>query len=211
MDADEFTATVREECERELDRLGSEKALVAATAARLDREHVLASAARAELRAVETFESWAASESAEAARAAFVDAAEREREHADRVVALLDEDVEPDPDADPLHEYLRGLDSTAERVAAGMVGRPMVTDRTLLQTINFFVNESDERTADRFRELRGETREMVEEGARLLEEVCEGDDDWERAEEAAVEVVERAYEEYAETLEGMGVDPRPVC
>ena len=47
-------------------------------------------------------------------------------------------------------------------------------------------------------------------GATLLETLCDPDDE-ERAVTAAIEAVEAAYREYAETLEAMGVDPKPVC
>ncbi|MFC6836878.1 rubrerythrin family protein [Halomarina ordinaria] len=209
MDPDTFVSTVRAECATELDRLGSEKALVATTAAHLDREHVLTAAARAERRAATTFETWAEREDEAAAREAFERVADRERQHAARVEDHLDGEVEATADA--LHEHLRGCDSTVERAAAGMVGRSLVTDRTFLQTINFFVNESDEAAANLFRELRSETDEQVEDGAALLDDLCGRDEDWERAREAAVAVVELAYEEYADALEGMGIDPRPVC
>lgn len=209
MDAAEFTTTVREECDRELSRLGSEKALVAATAARLEDERVLGSAADAEQRAIETFEEWSATEADDEAQAAFERVLERERDHLDRIAERLEE--RPEPEVDELHAHLRGLDDTVERVAAGIVARSMVASRSLLQTINYFVNESDESTAELFRELRAETDEQVESGARLLAELCTEDAQWERAETAAVETVRIAYEAYADTLEGMGIDPRPVC
>lgn len=210
MEPQSFVASLRETHGTELDRLGSEKALVAATDAQLDRERVLAAAAAAELRAAETFERWAADESDADARAAFERVADAERDHADRIRERADGAADL-PATDALHDYLRGLDDTVERVAAGMVARPMVASRSLLQTINFFVNESEEPTADLFRELRAETDELVESGADLLADRCAGDADRERAREAADEAIERAYEEYADSLEGMGIDPKPVC
>ena len=224
MDAAEFTATLRDEKSTELDRLGSEKALVASTAAQLDTESVLAAAARAEARAVDTFEAWADSESDDGARAAFERVAAAEREHYERIAGRLDgepplapgesdgdTDTDADADGDGLHAYLRSLDDAVERVAAGMVARPMVASRSLLQTINFFVNDADESSAALFREVRSETDAMVEEGVDLLDALCEDEEDWERAERAAGAAVDRAYESYAETLENMGVDPKPVC
>jgi hypothetical protein len=218
MDATEFTATVRERRGTELDRLGSEKALVAATSARLDAEHVLAAATETEARAVETFEAWASDARPDAAgdadpRAAFERVADAEREHYERIVERLDDPdaVDASPDADAVHAFLRDLDDPVERVAAGMVARPMVASRSLLQTINFFVNEADESSAATFREIRAETDAMVDEGADLLESLCTTDEEWTRAEEAASETVARAYEAYAETLDGMGIDPKPVC
>lgn len=218
MDASEFTATVREERATELDRLGSEKALVAATDARLDADRVLASAARTERRAAETFDRWAESAATDEVRDAFERVADRERAHHDRIAEhvdgtedadAVDADAAADPDA--LHAYLRELDDSVERVAAGMVARPLVASRSLLQTINFFVNEADESAAATFREIRSETDAMADDGAELLESICGSDDDWERAERAALETVDRAYREYADSLENLGIDPKPVC
>jgi len=212
MDGDTLVETVRDRMETELDRLGSEKALVATTAARLDRERVLESTLAAEHRAAATFGAWAEDEGDPDARAAFERVADLERDHADRVAGLLDgpaSDSDSDPDA--LHTHLRGLDATPERVAAGLVARPLVSDRSLLQVVNFFVNEADEAAADVIRDLRSETTALVDDGTALLDDCCTDDADWERALEAATETVAVTYEEYAETLRGMGVDPAPVC
>lgn len=209
MNAAEFTATLREECDRELDRLGSEKALIATTAAQLEDERVLESAARAERRAIQTFEGWSTTESDAEARATFERILGQERDHFDRIDAHLD--GTPEAEEDALHTYLRDLDDAIERVAAGVVARSMVASRSLLQTINYFINESDESTADLFREIRRETDEQVESGADLLDDLCTDDDQWERARAAAVQTIQIAYEEYAESLEGMGIDPKPVC
>ncbi|MEF8937172.1 MAG: rubrerythrin family protein, partial [Halovenus sp.] len=75
---------------------------------------------------------------------------------------------------------------------------------------NFFVNEADTTAAEIFREIRAETDEQVDTGASVLAEICDADD-WERAERAAEEAIEVAYTEYAETLDEMGLDPKPVC
>ncbi|MFC7172975.1 hypothetical protein ACFQL0_05665 [Haloplanus litoreus] len=89
MDGDTLVETVTGDRATELDRLGSEKSLVATTAARLDRASVLAAADAAERRAAETFAAWAADESDDAARAAFERVAAQERDHAERVADLL--------------------------------------------------------------------------------------------------------------------------
>jgi len=210
MDGSEFVEEVRSANEGRLARLGSEKALVATTAGSLDRETVLETAVAAETRAVETFDQWAGDETDDDARSAFEAERAREREHRDRVLELADgSPTEADPD--PLHEHLRDLDETVERVAAGLVARPLVASRSLLQVINFFVNEGDERAAALFRELRAETDEQVERGGEVVATVCERDDDRERAVAAASAVVDLAYDEYAGSLEGMGIDPKPVC
>ncbi|WP_254838971.1 rubrerythrin family protein [Natronomonas marina] len=209
MDGADFLETVRESNATALERLGSEKALVAVTDAALDRERVLETAAAAEARAVATFEAWTDDEADDRAREAFREVAASERDHYDRVCALGDV-AAPDPPADALHAYLRELDDTVERAAAGLVARPLVASRTLLQVISFFINESEAGAADVFRELRAETDEGVEAGAAVVAGVCD-DADRERAETAAGRAIEAAYGEYVDSLEGLGIDPKPVC
>lgn len=225
MNGEEFLATLREERGTHLDRLGSEKALVAWTDATLESEPVLVAAAGTVARAVDTYETWAEDEADERARAAFADVAARERNRYERILdatdgAAADPSADPSPDpfqaasADPVYDYLGRLEGTVERVAAGLVGRPLVDSRTFLQVVNFFLNEGDTGKTELFREIRGETDDLVEEGATLLDGVCDTDrdtGDWERAREAADETIGLAYREYADTLEGMGLDPKPVC
>ena len=206
----EVADAIEEETTTELDRLGSSKALVAATTADLEREPVLSAAAAAEARARETFEAWADDEANAEAREAFAAVAETEADHYDRVVALFDADPAA-PDSDALHEYLRGLDDTAERVGAGLVGRSLASSRSLLQFVNFFVNEGARTEADLFRELRADTDATVERGVEVLDAVCADAADYDRARAAGVEAVETAYREYAAQLEAMGLDPKPVC
>ncbi len=210
MDGSELVEAVRASKATELDRLGKEKALIAATDANLATEAVLRAAAASECRAKRTFEGWAESETNDAAREAFERVAATEADHYDRVVAHLEEPPE-EPDPDPLHGSLRDLERTVERVGAGLVGRPLASERTLLQVVNFFVNEADTAAADLFRDLREETREVSDEGAALLDELCSDDEDWVLARKAAEDAVQVAYDDYAETLQGMGLDPKPVC
>ncbi|WP_255198461.1 rubrerythrin family protein [Halorarius litoreus] len=210
MNGQEVVDAVNRDRATELDRLGSGKALVAATTANLDREPVLTAAAQAEARAHETFETWATDEPDAAAREAFADVADTEADHHAQVVALLD-DAPDAPEPDALHEYLRGLDDTAERVGAGLVGRPLASSRSLLQVVNFFVNEAARAEADLFRELRSDSDATVERGIEVLDAVCADDAAYERAQAAAEAAIDTAYEEYATQLEVMGLDPKPVC
>ena len=210
MNGTELVEAVRESKATELERLGKEKALVAATDADLSTGAVLRAAAASERRAQRTFEAWAESEPDDAARGAFERIVATESDHYDRVAAHLD-DPPVDPDPDPIHASLRGIERTVERVGAGLVGRPLASERTLLQAVNFFVNEADDPTANLFRELREETRELPEEGAVLLDELCSDDEDWVLARKAAEDAVQVAYDDYAEALQGMGLDPKPVC
>mgnify|MGYP006274939539 FL=1 len=212
MDADAFPDAIRDAKRVELDRLGSQQALVALTDADLDAERVLHAAAQSEYTASETFAAWGDGGTGESTDASgtFAALADEETDHYDRVVAQLDGEFTPADAVDSMHEYLRDLDTTVER-AAGLVGRSLASDRTQLQVVNFFVNEADERRADLFRDLRSDTQAGVETGTDLLAAHCRSDDDWERAREVAAETVQIAYDDYAETLEGMGLDPKPIC
>ncbi len=119
MNADEFLATVRDDNETALSRLGSSKSLYAETEGDLEPETVFRAAADAEYAASETFGQWADDAAAEEVRETFADFADQERDHYD--------------------------------------------------------------------------------------------DDWDAALDAASGAIGAAYDEYTETLEGMGVNPKPVC
>ena len=210
MDPADLRAAVEAAKETELDRLGSSKLLVALTDAELDRPSVLRAAAASELAARETFSAWAADEDHDAAAALFADVADQEQRHYDRVADLLGQETEP-PGAGPMHGYLRNRATAVERLAGGLLGRTLVSDRTHLQVISFFVNEGDEAAADVARELRTETRQAQERGLELLDSVCETDEDWETAEAVATYTIQLAYDDFADVLTGMGVDPKPIC
>lgn len=210
MDAADLRDAVEDAKRTELDRLGSSKLLIALTDAELDRESVLRAAAASELAARETFAAWADDEANAEARALFADVADQEQRHYDRVADLLGDEVDP-PGSGPMHGYLREREGTVERLAGGLLGRTLVSDRTHVQVIGFFVNEAEEGAADAFRDLRTETREAQERGLDLLASVCETDEDWETAEAVASYVVQLAYDDYADALAGMGVDPKPIC
>lgn len=208
MDGQALVDTLRESRATELTRLGAEKALVAATDARLETPKVLTAAAIAELRACETFRAWADDNGPVAA--AFDEIATMERAHYEAIIEQRG--AAPDtPDTDDLHTYLRRLDDDIERIGAGLVGRSLATERTLLQFVNFFVNEGNPATADLFRGLREDTQALVDRGADLLDEHCETSAEYERALQAAERAVDLAYEAYETSLTSMGVDPKPVC
>jgi len=216
MDSESFVEAVSEARATELHRLGSDKYLVAATGADLAEGPVLESVAREAATGRETFESWAEHESGPAAEV-FAAAADTEATQLGRLRERLDDETdgsddsgEGDSGADGVSEALEAAETTAERAGA-LVGRGKVRDRTLLQVVNFFVNEGDTAGADLARELRSDANDQVSTGADLLESVCESDEDWKVAQESAERVVEAAYEEYVAALEAMGVDPKPVC
>ncbi|MFB9824008.1 rubrerythrin family protein [Halobaculum roseum] len=220
MDGDRFRETVESAKSTELERLGSNKHLIALTDATLEPEAVLRAAADSEHAAHTTFAGWAADAADddadaddEAAAELFAWLAERERDHRERVLDSLSAmGVEHDPvDGGTMHKYLRAREDPIERVAAGTVGRGLVSDRSHLQIVSFFVNEGDEGRADLFRDLRAETEEELERGLTLLADACGTDDDWERARMVAEYVVQIAYDDYADALTGMGIDVKPVC
>jgi hypothetical protein len=109
-----------------------------------------------------------------------------------------------------MHAYLRGREGTAARLAGGLVGRTLVSDRAHLQVIDFFTDEAAGDAADVFRDLRAETREAQERGLGLLDAVCATDEDWETAETVASYVVQLAYDDYTDVLAGTGVGSTPI-
>ncbi len=219
MDAETFRETLETERQTELNRLGSNKLLIALTDATLETAAVLRAAADSEHAAHGTFERWTETESDEEARSAFAWTRDREADHRERVLSSLAdvagddtaERVYEPADGGTLHEYLRGRDDTVERVAAGLVGRPLVSTRTHTQIVSFFVNEQDAKRADLFRELKTETTAELDRGLALLEDLCTDEDDWERAQMVAAYVIEIAYDDYADALRGLGIDVKPVC
>ncbi|AHF98387.1 hypothetical protein HALLA_05330 [Halostagnicola larsenii XH-48] len=207
-DAETVLDRVRESNQTALSRLGSSKSLYASTDGDIDTEPVLEATADAEYAAWQTFDEWAGDESNEQAREAFETTADEERSHYETVSERLDE-YEPD-DVPALHEYLRGLESTVPRVGA-FAGRILASKRSKEQVVGFFVGNADPQSAQLFRDFGDDLDDQLERVSDLLEAVCDSDDEWERAEEAATEAIEAAYGEYVESLEAMGANPKPVC
>ncbi len=209
MTPDEFLESVQDANQTALSRLGSSKALYAETAGEMDREAVLQAAATAERAARDTFAGWADDESDDRAREVFEASALTEAAHYETVADALAEPHESG-ETPALHAYLRGLDETVER-AGGFAGRTIAADRSKAQLAGFFVGQADPRTAALFRELGEDLDEQRSRGLSLLEEVCESAADWERARAAADGAIDAAYGEYTDSLERMGVNPKPVC
>jgi len=206
MDAEDFLEAVRTEQQTELSRLGSSKSLYADTEGDVEKDAVLAAVADAFSHAAETFEAWADEEDGEAGEL-FAAAAETVGEQYGTVAGELGDHQPGAPPA--VVEYLRGLDTTVERVA-GYVGWAMVTENKVGQAVGFFVGQAAPGTADTFRDLRGEIESAVDDGTDVLVAICNGDRA-NLAETTAVETIQAAYEEYFDTLEAMGVNPKPVC
>jgi len=209
MDGQTFVDELEAAKATQLDRLGSGKLLVALTDATLSEDRVLEAAAASEYAAAETFHGWAADESDDGAREAFEAVAAQEDEHLERVRERM-EAFEPPTAPGPMHAYLRGREDTVERIATGMVARPLVSVRTHTQVISFYINEADQAAADLFRDLKAETEAVVDDGVALLAERCAGDD-WERAQAAGEYLIQVAYDDFADALSGLGMNPKSIC
>jgi len=198
MNPSEFTESVRDANETALSRLGSSKSLYALTEGEMEEGVVLARAADLTYYAAETFDDWADDHEA------FATAADTEHEHYDTIVGKLD-DHEPG-DASVIYDTLADLDGTAARLG-GLVGWAVVVGETTGQLTGYFTGQADPQTSQVFRTIRGEVEDVRDEALDALAE--EGD--WDAAREAADAVVQDAYDEYFETLEDLGVNPKPVC
>lgn len=206
MNGPQFRQTVEDATAAQLDRLGSEDLLYALTGGDLTPRNVLEIAADSEHSAHNTFSGWADTEDDVTARDAFADVAEQEAEHRRRVLDAMTDPYEPN-DGGLMHTYLRGREGTVQRIAAGMVGRPLVSLGSHRRIVAFFDERGAESRADLFRDLETETDEVIETALSLLEARCETDDDWERARMAAEYVIQVAYDDYADALRELGRKP----
>ena len=209
-DPDAFVEAVSEDNQTALSRLGSSKSLYANTGGEIDTEPVLEATADAEYAAWQTFREWADDEADDEARAAFETTAEEEQNHYETVDGKLDDDEYEPNEITQLHEYLRDREDTVERVGA-LVGRILASQRSKDQVVGYFVGDADPQTASLFRGFGEDLDDQLARAKTLLETVCDGDEDRDRAQEAARGAIQAAYDEYVETLEGMGANPKPVC
>jgi hypothetical protein len=193
-----------DDLETELSRLGSSKWLYALTDGEMDAAAVRAAAAADAETAAERFGAWADAAAVDAAATTFETlAADAD---ARRGAAGVDAtSAERGVDA-----ALATLDDDAARLG-GALGYALVLDRTVGQMVGFFVGDADPTTAEQFRAARSDLDDARAQVIEALDAVCDGDADWERARTAAEAVVEAAYEDYVETLESMGVEPKNVC
>lgn len=202
---DEITAARQ----TELSRLGSSRGLYADTAGEIETDPVLRAAATAEHAAWETFSTWADDESDPELATTFASVAEDERDHYGTVLEFLDEEY--DPDAVPaLHRYLRGIADTPERLG-GFVGRVLASRRSKDQVVGFFVGNADPTTAERFRSFGADLDDQLAAVEDHYDRICDDEASRTRAEESALGAIDAAYEEYVDSLESLGVNPKPVC
>lgn len=184
------------EAATELERLGSDRGLIALTDADLSAETIRSRLAGV-LAGVETvYEGWASEDEI------FSTAAESARGLAETAAP---HGVDPATDH-PLVTALRDVDGHTARVGAGFVGVALVLDGWALQGVSFFVNEADETAADDFREVRSGLDDLLAAG-----EDAVAADEQEVAVAATLDLIATAYDDYVETLDGLGLDPKTVC
>ena len=203
MTAADLIDAVRDDQQTELSRLGSSKTLYADTRGEMEPDVVLAAAAAREQAAHDTFDAWSDDDHDDVA-ALFADAAAETAERRDSI------DADPVDRTPAMHAVLDSFDGTVERLG-GFLGWTLVDKKVKEQYTGFFTGQADPRTASTFRSAGSDVVDLREEAAELLDAVCESDDDWDAAEAAAIEVISTAYDEYFETLEDLGVNPKPVC
>lgn len=194
---DSIEAHVRAEAATELERLGSDRGLIALTDADLSPAQIRTRIAGVLAGVAEYYERWASEDDD------FATAAATARTLAEAVAG------EASIEAATAHPAVASLADFQERPAragAGLIGAPVVLDGWALQAVSFFINEADEEAADQFRAVRDGLDELIETGESALE-----DDDREQAAKAALDLVTTAYEAYVETLDGLGLDPKTVC
>ncbi|WP_424002222.1 rubrerythrin family protein [Haloarcula salina] len=194
---------VRDDQQTELSRLGSSKTLYADTRGEMDADAVLGAVAAREAAAQETFDAWS-DDADESAAGLFADAAAGAAERREGI------DAEATDRTPAMHAVLDDLDETVERLG-GFVGWTLVDKKVKEQATGFFTGQADPQTASTFRSAGGDVEELREDAADLLDTVCDSEDDWDAAEGAAVDAIQAAYDEYVETLEDLGVNPKPVC
>ncbi|WP_424007394.1 transcription antitermination protein [Haloferax denitrificans] len=197
----ELLDTLRDDHETPLSRLGSSKALYAVTGGEMDGDAVRAAAAAEAAAAADLFDWWADDEPNDEAAALFADLADTAREHADTV------DAEPDGSKPNVYDVLAEFETTDGRLG-GALARALVSLKTVEQMVGFFVGDADPMAANDFRTLKSDLNDQLDTLDAAVSDLVEDDA---VAREAADAVVEAAYDEYVETLEGMGVKPKNVC
>lgn len=204
MDGDDLIERVEAATETERSRLGSEKVLLAATDATLEGPAVAGVLVSAFDRAAGRLEAWADAVEDDDLVAVLADGASKYAELRD---AARSKWPDATPESDGLLADLGNPSTDPARAGAGLLGVPVVLDRLLLQVVNFHVNEADGPAADAAREFRDEVAGLQMTAADRLA----SRDDADAIVDGATAAIEAAYRTYAERLEGMGLDPKPIC
>lgn len=193
--------TLRDAHETPLSRLGSSKALYAVTGGEMSGDAVRAAAAAEADAAADLFDWWADDEPNDEAAALFAGLADTAREHADTV------DADPAADAPNVYDVLAEFESTDGRLG-GALGRALVSLKTVEQMVGFFVGDANPSAANDFRALKSDLQDQLDTVSDAVDELASDDA---VVREAADAVIQAAYDEYVETLEGMGIKPKNVC
>lgn len=208
--SDDLRRVVEADESASLSRLGSPSFLRAAAGGDPAPEPLLSAAAASEHAARETFQGWVADETDAGAREAFESVVDQETDHQRRVAAELDGWTPDDGPPGPMHASLRGREATVERIAGGMVGRPLVSLRTHQQLIEFFRDRDGDasgRRAALFEDLRAETAGTLETGLELLEERCADGVAWKTPRLVAGYTIQLAADDTADALLALDGDP----
>lgn len=204
MDGTAFLEEIETKLRTELSRIGSSKSLYADTVGEMEPDAVLAAGADNAGHAAETVESWAT----DSQQDVFDDAGDRIRNQSEELTAELDGYEQGEPPAAVV--ALREAADDPARLGA-LVGWSLVTERKSTQSSGFFTGQADPGTASTFRSFGDDYEEIREQALDALDTVCLSDEQWVRALSAGSAVVEAAYDEYFETLEDLGMNPKPVC
>ncbi|MEF8814007.1 MAG: rubrerythrin family protein [Halovenus sp.] len=203
MDGDTLIDEVNEARKTELSRLGSSKSLYADTEGEMEPDGVLSAMADSTHHAASLLADWADATDQET----FDDAAARERAIHD---AIVDEFGSHEPGPRPATvDAMADAGETPARLGA-LVGWTLVAERKASQTTGFFTGQAKPQVASTFRGFGDEYEQTREEAVDALDAVCE-ETDWEDATAAALAAVGAAYDDYVETLESLGINPKPVC
>jgi len=180
MDSKTFVAGLVDEMQGLFARLGEHETLAAESGGAVDVATLLKLALKSELEASELAGTWMPSTPEVEAKLVFAQQCGDEMKHyrliARRLEALGEDLGAFDPLADgysPLYQYLRGLKTTVERLAAGLFTCEAIAELRNVQFIGFCRSVGDETTAVLYEDIiHPEEVHHHREGRRLLEEMC---------------------------------------
>lgn len=215
---EEFVASLAEENDAALERLG-ELSAAGEAPQELTIERLLRIALKNELEATELAAIWMTTTSELDVKLAFARQAGDEARHyrliADRLKALgVDADkIDPrEGGYSPLFEYLRQLQSTAARVAAGQFTREAIALVRNQCFIDFCEARGDRETAALYREIiQPDEQHHHELGRRLLAIYASNDNEQQVASQAARHTLELAEEIQEMARLKVGISRAPGC
>jgi len=204
MDASDLVDAIETDRQTELSRLGSSKALYADTDGQLEPDRVLGAFADETHHVAATLRTWAGERDPEGV---FADGAARLEGQTDTLAGEL---VNSEPGEVPaVVDAIADADGPVARLGA-LVGWVLVVDRKASQVTGFFTGQADPGTASLIREF-GDDYDAIRESALAALAVQSDDGALETAQDGAERVIQAVYDDYVETLESMGINPKPVC